>query len=37
MDPGEVLFIGGYSRSGSTLLDPMLEPLPGVFSTGLLA
>jgi hypothetical protein len=31
---GKVLFIGGYSRSGSTLLDCMLGQLPGVFSTG---
>ncbi|MGH2944705.1 MAG: sulfotransferase [Solirubrobacteraceae bacterium] len=30
----KVLFIGGYSRSGSTLLDCMLGQLPGVFSTG---
>jgi len=34
---GKVLFIGGYSRSGSTLLDCMLGQLPGVFSTGELA
>jgi len=33
----KVLFIGGYSRSGSTLLDCMLGQLPGVFSTGELA
>jgi len=31
---GKVLFIGGYSRSGSTLLDCMLGQLPDVFSTG---
>jgi hypothetical protein len=34
---GKVLYIGGYSRSGSTLLDCMLGQLPGVFSTGELA
>jgi Sulfotransferase family len=33
----KVLFVGGYSRSGSTLLDCMLGQLPGVFSTGELA
>jgi hypothetical protein len=33
----KVLFIGGYSRSGSTLLDCMLGQLPGVVSTGELA
>ncbi len=33
-DRVKVLFIGGYSRSGSTLLDCMLGQLPGVFSTG---
>jgi hypothetical protein len=36
-DRAKVLFIGGYSRSGSTLLDCMLGQLPGVFSTGELA
>jgi Sulfotransferase domain len=36
-DRVKVLFIGGYSRSGSTLLDCMLGQLPGVFSTGELA
>jgi Sulfotransferase domain len=30
----KVVFIGGYSRSGSTLLDRMLGQLPGFFSTG---
>lgn len=35
--PIKVLFIGGYSRSGSTLLDCMLGQLPGIFSTGELA
>ena len=29
-----VLYIGGYSRSGSTLLDRMLGQLPGYLSTG---
>jgi len=29
-----VLYIGGYSRSGSTLLDRMLGQLPGYVSTG---
>ena len=29
-----VLFVGGYSRSGSTLLDRMLGQLPGFFSVG---
>ncbi|MGH2944718.1 MAG: sulfotransferase [Solirubrobacteraceae bacterium] len=33
----KVLFIGGYSRSGSTLLDCMLGEIPGVISTGELA
>jgi sulfotransferase family protein len=33
----KVLFVGGYSRSGSTLFDCMLGQLPGVFSTGELA
>jgi Sulfotransferase domain len=33
----KVVFIGGYSRSGSTLLDCMLGQVPGVFSTGELA
>jgi hypothetical protein len=32
--PVKVLFIGGYSRSGSTLFDCMLGQLHGVFSTG---
>jgi hypothetical protein len=32
--PPKVVFIGGYSRSGSTLLDRMLGQLPGFFSTG---
>jgi hypothetical protein len=30
----KVLYIGGYSRSGSTLLDRMLGQLPGYVSTG---
>jgi hypothetical protein len=30
----KVLFIAGYSRSGSTLLDCLLGQLPGFFSTG---
>jgi hypothetical protein len=29
-----VLFVGGYSRSGSTLLDRMLGQIPGFFSVG---
>jgi hypothetical protein len=29
-----VMYIGGYSRSGSTLLDRMLGQLPGYLSTG---
>lgn len=29
-----VLFVGGYPRSGSTLLDCMLGQVPGFFSTG---
>jgi hypothetical protein len=33
----KVLYIGGYSRSGSTLLDCMLGQLPGFCSTGELA
>jgi Sulfotransferase family len=33
----KVVFIGGYSRSGSTLLDLMLGQVPGFFSTGELA
>jgi hypothetical protein len=33
----KVVYIGGYSRSGSTLLDCMLGQLPGFFSTGELA
>jgi hypothetical protein len=32
--PLKVVFFGGYSRSGSTLLDRMLGQLPGFFSTG---
>jgi hypothetical protein len=36
-DPVKLLFVGGYSRSGSTLLDRMLGQLPGVCSTGELA
>ena len=35
--PVKVVFIGGYSRSGSTLLDLMLGQVPGFFSTGELA
>src|SRR6266542_1121845 len=35
--PPTVLFIGGYSRSGSTLLDLLLGQLPGFFSSGELA
>jgi hypothetical protein len=30
----KVLYIGGYSRSGSTLLDRVLGQLPGYLSTG---
>jgi hypothetical protein len=30
----KVLYIGGYSRSGSTLVDRMLGQLPGYLSTG---
>jgi Sulfotransferase family len=33
----KVVFIAGYSRSGSTLLDRMLGELPGFVSTGELA
>ena len=33
-EPTRVLFIAGYSRSGSTLLDRMLGELPGFVSTG---
>jgi hypothetical protein len=33
----KVLYIVGYSRSGSTLLDCMLGEIPGFFSTGELA
>jgi hypothetical protein len=33
----KVLYIGGYSRSGSTLVDRMLGQIPGVTSTGELA
>lgn len=29
-----ILFVGGYSRSGSTLLDRMLGQIPGFFSVG---
>jgi hypothetical protein len=36
-EPPKVLFIAGYSRSGSTLLDRMLGQLPGFVSTGELA
>jgi hypothetical protein len=36
-EPTKVLFIAGYSRSGSTLLDRMLGELPGFVSTGELA
>jgi hypothetical protein len=32
--PPKVVFVGGYSRSGSTLLDRMLGQLPAFFSTG---
>lgn len=32
--PLKIIYIGGYSRSGSTLLDRMLGQLPGFFSTG---
>jgi hypothetical protein len=34
MSTSKVVFVGGYSRSGSTLLDRMLGQLPGFFSTG---
>jgi Sulfotransferase domain len=30
----EVVYVAGYSRSGSTLLDLLLGQLPGFFSTG---
>jgi hypothetical protein len=33
-DAIKVLYIGGYSRSGSTLVDRMLGQIPGVVSTG---
>jgi hypothetical protein len=33
----KVVYIGGYSRSGSTLVDRMLGQIPGVVSTGELA
>jgi hypothetical protein len=33
-DGVKVLFIGGYGRSGSTLLERLLGQLPGVFSAG---
>lgn len=33
----KVLYIAGYSRSGSTLLDCLVGQLPGFFSTGELA
>jgi sulfotransferase family protein len=33
-DDVKVLYIGGFSRSGSTLLDRMLGQLPGYLSTG---
>lgn len=32
--PLKVLFIGGYGRSGSTLLDRILGQIPGFFSVG---
>src|SRR5690606_26342504 len=32
--PIRVVFIGGYGRSGSTLLDRMLSQCPGFLSTG---
>jgi hypothetical protein len=35
--PIKVVYIGGYSRSGSTLVDRMLGQIPGVVSTGELA
>ncbi len=31
---GTVLFIGGWGRSGSTILDRVLGQIPGVFSAG---
>ncbi len=31
---GTVLFIGGWGRSGSTILDRILGQIPGVFSAG---
>lgn len=31
---GRVLFIGGWGRSGSTVLDRLLGQVPGVFSAG---
>ncbi len=34
VDRPRVLFIAGWGRSGSTLLDRMLGQLPGVFSAG---
>jgi hypothetical protein len=33
-DPIKVLYIAGWGRSGSTLLDNLLGQLPGFFSTG---
>lgn len=33
-EPLKVLFIGGYGRSGSTLLDRVLGQVPGFFSVG---
>lgn len=34
VDKVKVLYIGGWGRSGSTLLDRMLGEVPGLFSTG---
>jgi len=34
VDKVKVLYIGGWGRSGSTLLDRMLGQVPGLFSTG---
>jgi hypothetical protein len=33
-EPLKVLFIGGYGRSGSTVLDRVLGQIPGFFSVG---
>ena len=33
-EPVKVLYLGGYSRSGSTLFDRMLGQVPSFASTG---